>query len=490
MAILGILLTVFLFGMMIFVHELGHYLVARWVGMEVRAFSIGFGKAIWSRTVGGIEYRLGILPFGGYVMLPQMYAGVLEGHEEYKDVEPAPPVKRILVALAGGFFNILFALVLACIINVVGTAPDPGQENAVLGFVDRESPAYEFGLRLGDEIVAVRELPNGEMRPVESFNRFQERCFFAKDGVEVEVRGSNDTVRTVRLDTEFYEGAGVYLVPGLEAGNLIRVGEVMSDSPAEKAGVRSEDVVTHVEGIELRSWAHMVDLVRARTNVATRITVLRPDGADGHEETLTMTPLMNYTRRKVGDAKEDLYLVIDGEPQAVPRIGITSHTVPKDFRATYHPPIIKQVTDAASHVFMVLKRMMTPSSSKQAFGAVSGPVGIIRVIYVLRENPIHALAITLLISVNLAIINLLPFPVLDGGHILFALYRLVVGRDPPPRIMVAITNVFVLLIITLLIFVTFRDVLRIFHKPEPPAGVEWVTEEDLRKLPGFNPDYL
>lgn len=478
MEAIGIILAILLLGLMIFVHELGHYLVARWVGMEVRAFSIGFGKAIWSRTVNGVEYRLGILPFGGYVMLPEMYAGMMEGLSDEKHVEPAPPLKRIVVALAGGVFNIIFALILAVVVSVVGIAPVPEEHDAIVGYVGEGSEAEEKGIRLGDEILAIQEIGGGKSRKVDNFAEFFERNLFSKDGVIVSFRSPGEERRDVVLKTEYIDRAGVYIVPGLAGRGIVRVGHVVPDSPAGRGGVLSEDIVTHVDGEELLSFNHMVTMIQARTNTATALSVEREVDGVPTQVALTVTPTVSVAQNQEGN-----YLVVDGEPDAGVRIGIWRHTISRDYRVKDHPPIVKQITKAAGHVTMVLKRMMTPRSAGQAFSAISGPVGMFEVLrYELRHGFMPAIALVILISVNLAIVNLLPLPVLDGGHIIFAFYRLIVGRNPNPKFMLAITNVFVLMLIGLMIFVSFRDVTRFWvpEKADPNAPkVEWLSEESM-----------
>ncbi|MDZ4198989.1 MAG: site-2 protease family protein, partial [Kiritimatiellia bacterium] len=145
---------VLLFSLTIFVHELGHFLVARLCGLTVEAFSIGFGPALWQRKRGGTLYKIGALPFGGYVALPQLDPTGGAAAEPGKPVlPPAPPGRRIAVSAAGAIFNLLFAFLLAWIVFLVGKPSAPHERRCVVGYVEEASEAWETGLRIGDEIL-------------------------------------------------------------------------------------------------------------------------------------------------------------------------------------------------------------------------------------------------------------------------------------------------------------------------------------------------
>ena len=149
--------VVLLFGAAIFVHEFGHYWMARRCGMKVLAFAIGFGPKIFSWTRDGIEYSVRCIPAGGFVKLPQMVTGPMEGENQAENVPPAPPWAKILVAAAGPFMNVVFALAIACLIYWIGL---PMQINpSVIGYVKSDSPEGQLGIRAGDRIVAVAGHP-------------------------------------------------------------------------------------------------------------------------------------------------------------------------------------------------------------------------------------------------------------------------------------------------------------------------------------------
>src|SRR5512139_405659 len=153
-----VLEVLLLFNLLIFVHELGHFLAARWRKMKVERFSIWFGKPVWKTTVNGVEYCLGWIPAGGYVALPQMATmEALEGKSEtpVEQLPAAAPLDKIIVALAGPLFSFLLALVFAVLVWLVGRPISEADRTTTIGWVDPSGPAWQAGLRPGDRILEV-----------------------------------------------------------------------------------------------------------------------------------------------------------------------------------------------------------------------------------------------------------------------------------------------------------------------------------------------
>src|SRR6266850_6185521 len=147
-----------LFNLLIFVHELGHFLAARWRGLKVDRFAIWFGKPIWKKKINGVEYALGTIPAGGYVSLPQMATmEAIEGKGESAG-KPLPPISaldKIIVAFAGPLFSFLLALAFAVVVMVVGRPVSEGEMTTTIGYVEKDGPADKAGLRPGDKILEV-----------------------------------------------------------------------------------------------------------------------------------------------------------------------------------------------------------------------------------------------------------------------------------------------------------------------------------------------
>src|SRR5215472_16472897 len=147
-----------LFNLLIFVHELGHFLAARWRGLKIDRFAIWFGKPIWKTRINGVEYALGTIPAGGYVSLPQMATmEAIEGKSESAD-QPLPPISaldKIIVAFAGPLFSFLLALTFAVLVMIVGRPVSEAETTTTIGYVERDGPADKVGLQPGDRILDV-----------------------------------------------------------------------------------------------------------------------------------------------------------------------------------------------------------------------------------------------------------------------------------------------------------------------------------------------
>lgn len=477
MLVLGILLVIFLFGMSIFVHELGHFLAAKYFGFKIEAFSIGFGKSIWSKTVDGVEYKIGFLPFGGYVKLPQLYANLLEGGpSEYKDLPDVSPWAKIVVALAGGFFNILFAFLLGVIIWIVGIALTPMERDATIGWVAKDSAAAAAGIVPGDVITHVQGKGESKPTPVANYYEFFEETALHKE-VAITFLPTNGSSRTVTFPTEKQWEYGINGVWDIRGRSIVRVGDRFPpDSKMEAAGIQPEDEIIKVNGQKLMGWSAFTNIVPENEDTEMTLTVLRGYGDETKELEFKVTPERKWVMNNEGK------ILVDedtGEAQSRVYAGMMLHTIGKDYRGPRaHPTPWSQVATAGGKVTRVLKALTTPRTAKQAAGAISGPLGIFAVLYEMKEDIMLALALTLLINVNLAIINLLPFPVLDGGHILFAGYRLIVGREMSPKLLMPLLNVFVILLLMLFVFVTFRDYNRWFGGGSE-SDPKWKTAKEL-----------
>src|SRR6185295_941528 len=151
-----------LFNLLIFVHELGHFLAARWRGLKIDRFAIWFGKPIWKTKIGDVEYCLGSIPAGGYVSLPQMAPmEMIEGKGEEKK-EPLPPISaldKIIVAFAGPLFSFLLAIAFAFVVTFVGRPESESERTTVIGYVEKDGPADKAGLKAGDRILEIEGKP-------------------------------------------------------------------------------------------------------------------------------------------------------------------------------------------------------------------------------------------------------------------------------------------------------------------------------------------
>jgi regulator of sigma E protease len=430
--------VLFLFGLTIFVHELGHFLVARRCGMVIDAFSIGFGPAIWKRKINGVVYKIGILPLGGYVALPQMDPSG-ESHKAEGKTRELPrmsPGKKILVALAGVFCNMILAYLIAHVVYLGGQSFAPVEESCVVGFVETNSPAYAAGIRMGDTILDVSG------RAVKTWDEFVLRSALAEQAIlKVREKDSGD-VKTVELGTE--EFLGSRYIPGLSPLNYCYVLGTTPGSSAEAAGIQGRDRIVRFNGVELCSRQHLMALVDQRRGETSPVVVERK----GALVELSVTPKFDDTENRA-------------------LIGVIFNTL--DVKKPW-----AQVKSHAKLIFNLLHALVTPKEARAAAGNVGGPVAIFGMFWLYAKSSfIMALWFTCLLNVNLAILNLLPLPVLDGGHIVLSLWELVSRRPVSPRVVSVIWNSGVVLLLALFLTLIYRDCRRLvpsfFGKGPAPA---------------------
>ena len=528
--ILYVVAVVFLlFGAAIFVHEFGHFWVALKRGLKVEEFAIGFGPIIWSKTHEGILYSIRAIPAGGFVKLPQMLTseaiegkpeGQTEGNEgsENEDSEPPEPVEelppvsplsKILVAFAGPLMNVIFAILIAVFIWLVGI-PKPINE-PVVGYVGEKSKEYKIGARPGDRITNV----NGE--PIETW---QDVVYAVLDSegetVAVQVQRGEEQrqfdlpagtwsggIRRIRLDNQdllevmsfetpsllgdvgFKPGDVVLGVNGqkaysqyqlldllmADAGQMktvlvtrsdqevelpfetpdvagVTVEQVVTEdedglsTPASKADVQAGDVIKSAAGVRVTSTRQLVDIIQAQDNKEFQLDLLRGD--KGIQ--VSITPKDN----RLGVAlKQDIGLVFKPEPI-------------RYSKELAHPSPAAQIGDVLDKIAITFKALGRGKESGVGAKDLSGPVGIFGMLAIQVNHDLRlALSFLVLLNINLAILNLLPVPVLDGGHILLSIIEWIRKEPVSVKIQEWATTAFAALLLCFFVYVTFADVKRV-----------------------------
>src|SRR5436190_21019226 len=263
-AIFIFLEVLLLFNLLIFVHELGHFLAARWRGLKIDRFAIWFGKPIWKAKINGVEYALGSIPAGGYVSLPQMATmEAIEGKSESSG-QPLPPISaldKIIVAFAGPLFSFLLALAFAVVVMMVGRPVSETEKTTTIGYVVKGGPADKAGLRPGDKILEV------DGKPVSKFGGMGDSVTWRivrSEGETVELKVKRDGKeleffpKPAKEPTKLWERKSLRKIQIAPAHDLI-VGDLATNSPAKAAGLRSGDRILSMNGIKLYNFETLDD---------------------------------------------------------------------------------------------------------------------------------------------------------------------------------------------------------------------------------------
>ena len=440
-----ILAVVAIFNVIIFVHELGHFLAAKWRGLRVDRFQIWFGKPIWKKEINGVQYGLGWLPAGGFVALPQMAPmEAVEGRNRDSE-EPLPPVKpldKIIVAFAGPLFSFLLALASAFIVMGVGKPKDT-IESTVIGWVDEGGVAHGK-LQVGDEILQVNGKPVNGFAGSAQFDSVQESVMLSEgDRIEFLVRRDGEEVSVTTNfkipDTRWWERKGMRTV-GIWVENKIIVESILEGGPADRAGLEVGDKIVSANGEELRSRRRLTDIVSNSENEEVALVVLR--GETPVE--LVVTPLKPT----------------NAERSAM--IGIGFEFGDEVTQTIYHPGPLEQVEDSVRMMWVTLAKIVSPKSDV-GIQHLSGPVGIGGVMFDMLSMEggwRRVLFFMVLFNVNLAILNMLPFPILDGGHIVLAAVEIVAGQFNAlfARLLEVVQFAFFFLLLGLFLFITSKDI--------------------------------
>ena len=448
-----VFLVVLLFGGSIFVHELGHFLAARRRGAVVERFSIGMGPAIFKwRGKDDVEYRVSWIPIGGYVLLPQLAdLGAVEGRSEL-DAKKLPPVSyatKMIVFTAGAAFNILFAFLLACIVWIVGQPAATGFTSTTIAEIsptikdatgkDVVSPAVKAGLKPGDVIVKV----DGE--PVETFADIVEHLALSSGWNK---QGERQTIFTLRRNGTLLD---VPIEPVISGEDNVRkvgfstvakllVGKVAPGSPAEKAGLLAEDQITVVNGSPVLTYPQLSDALR--NNLGKKIAISVERGGVLRTATLETAK------------------------------GVELGLAVKSTTTVVHPSPFEQIRESVVKTFRTLWALINPRSDI-GISHMIGPIGIIDSFFaVSRAGLPLALWFTILVNVNLAIFNLLPMPVLDGGQMLFATIGRLRGRPLPVSFIMTAQSVFLVLLFSMMLYLSVFDVRRIVRDVKSERAAE------------------
>ncbi len=440
--------VVLVFNLIIGVHELGHFLAARWRGLKVERFAIWFGKPIWKKKIGGVEYVLGSIPFGGYVALPQMATmEVIEGKtdDHAEQLPPVTPLDKIIVAFAGPLFSFSLAVLFAVAVWQVGKPANDSDNSTIIGWVDPTGPAWQAGLRAGDTILEVDGHAVRHFSPVSSMTDSVTWRIVTSTGTNIPIKyarnGKESTVLVVPIHqaTKWYERKSLRRIM-ITAADKALIGGCLSNSPSALAGLKEGDEVVSLNGEKIYSFGAVISAETAMSN-----TIVKP---------LTLGIMRGTNRFDC-----DLLAVKPKQPtNAPPMLGI-SWLIDTNV-VLEHPSPADQIRLSAGQIFNTFGALFAKNSdvSVQQLG---GAVMIIRVYSNLFDDDDgwrRVLWFSVILNINLALLNLLPLPMLDGGHILLSLIEVIRRRPSSAAILNYVQNGFAILLIGFMIYIAFFDI--------------------------------
>ncbi len=429
-----------LFNLIIVVHELGHFLAARWRGLYIEKFGIWFGKPLWKKTINGVQYSLGSLPFGGFVALPQLAPmDIIEGKADLDRAQlpQVSAIDKIIVAVAGPLFSVLLAVVIATLLWGVGYPVSESDTTTTIGYVMPESPAKGV-LQPGDKILSV------DGKPVKRFLGMNEsvswnvvRSEGDKIPITFERNGKMESVSVepYRAPSKGWRRRSVRQLLILPA-ERVAVEKVEAKSPAAEAGLQPGDVIKGFDETPIFNTEALVDHIAKNPESAMTLHIQR--GTSQLDARLTPTLLETKGEKK-------------------PRIGIQFDT---DQMTLIHPSPLEQIQNSISSTLNTIAAVASPKSDVK-LQHLSGPVGIVRIYYLLFQSPFGwrlALWFSVILNVNLAIINMLPIPVLDGGHIVLGIIESVRRKPLNTRVLEYVQGFCTALIVGVILYITFFDI--------------------------------
>ncbi len=426
---------------LVFFHELGHFLAAKLFGMRVERFSLGFPPRIWGFQKGETDYCIGATPLGGYVKISGMIDESMD--DDYLDEEPKPweyrskPVwQRIIVITAGVIFNMILAVAI-----YAGLAFSNGETKVKLDSVDsiyvaENSLAAQMGFQSGDKLVGV----NGEEVPY--FQDLFSPNKMMASSLSYTVMRNGEQVTIPVADSLLDDIGQQGLITLNNAMPSVPITQVQSGEPADRAGIQQGDLITAINGEKV---GYLQELISRITSSSDSITVtVNRDGVSHNYK------LMPNENNKLG-------IGFNPNPE--------EYFVVERFKYGLFESMnlgIKRTNQTVSGIIGGFSKMFAGDISVR--DNLGGPVAIANVTKQATDAGgfVGFWNITAFLSVTLAIMNILPIPVLDGGHLMFLIYEGITRREPSPKVRMALQQIGFLLIIALFIFVTFNDILRQF----------------------------
>ncbi len=445
-----------LLGIIVIIHELGHYIAARLMGVRVETFSFGFGKRLFGKKIGDTDFRVSLIPLGGYVKMA--------GEEDYESKEPKSDefsaknrAQKIFILAMGPIMNVVLSFVVLTIIYMSGVDVQRYQtESPIIGYIAKGSPADISGLKKKDEILFINDKKIINWKDIEwGINANP------NDKVKITFLRAGQK-KTTDLQIDEFNQLGY---SGMFYDFKTKIVEVRKGSSAERAGMKADDVIISVNN-EPVNYYNMSKLLLSNVDKQIQIGIIR----DEKELSVLLKPA-NATGGniktgpldwKIGMVKKDNKIQIESinlKYDGVIGIVRTVYAPKTKIKISLSESIAKtsaELSNMSLLVFKTIKKMITGSVSAKS---LSGPIEIARVSQEVMESGLtNFFMLIAFISLQLGIINLFPIPALDGGHLLIYTIETIIRRDLPPKVKNVLMNFGFLLLIMLMIFVILNDV--------------------------------
>ncbi|MCK4864931.1 MAG: RIP metalloprotease RseP [Gammaproteobacteria bacterium] len=438
-------------SILVAIHEYGHYIVAKKLGVKILRFSIGFGKPLWMKRFGKdqTEFVIAAIPLGGYVKMLDKRETDIAADEEHREFTRQSVWTRIAIVFAGPAFNFLFAIFAYWLMFVVGVSGI----KPVIGTIDADGLAKQAGLVSGYEIIAINnnKTPIWDVAVKNIIPAIVDR---SQAVLELKDKQGNTVIRTldfsattgeIKVEQLFKQLGFKPWRPVIEPF----VGMVVENSPAANAGFKVDDRLVSINNIATPDWVDVVEFVSSKPAEILQVVILR----NGQEKTLQVIPES-----------------IERNGKSVGRLGLghkTGATYPKEMRVTHGYNVFESIPRAFSRTWdfsvLTLKMMGKIFTGEISVKNLSGPVSIARYAgYSASAGLARFLDFLAIVSISLGILNLLPIPILDGGHLTYYFIEVVRRKPVSEEAQEFASRIGMILLFTLMSVALYNDLVRVF----------------------------
>ena len=452
---MDILFSIFAFillvGILVIIHEGGHYFAARFCNVKVLRYSVGFGKIFWSKKYGldQTEYCVSAIPLGGYVQLLDERSEDVDPNDKHRAFNNQSATKRIFILFAGPLANFIFSILAYMTMFSIGV---PGQA-PIIGEVELNSIAYENNIRSGDKIISVGEksVTTWQTSLVSMIGEI-----LKDEKIELLLVDKTNNQKKINLDltgrtkeltapNALFSGLGLRPFQPIASPVIVNTSP---NSPAEKSGLLAKDTILKLNNVSVKNPTEFSEMIGSRPNETIELEIQRGN------EIYKTTVLLESSRDNPSKGFIGISMTID-QAQLEQYLAIQKYSFPKNFTMA--------VAETNQMIVLTLNMFGKMISGQISGKNLSGPVGIAKDAgTVAKRGLIATLSFMAIISVSLGILNLLPLPVLDGGQIVFVLIEKVIRRPLPDKIQMVFQQIGVGALLFLMVFALYNDVIRLF----------------------------